>query len=669
MAYEVNRQTSAAGGVFRRVGWKLLIVGLAVGAFFGLNSLEGAKTSYRKDQLAPLVIGDFGSSAPNKGHKPETGRAVGLDYREIQKLLGGVLYPSTPIEEAGVKRKLEEQKYSEPVIASLQESPMRMRAKILHSISRAATVRDENALIGSITEKIDEARAAEEKRTDDERASNLSIYKKVSENYPNNPKGFADQINNKDADLGDKLRQRLSKSADTTVANLLDTAAEAENSRHEQKVTEINGFTHINYGRVYSTSFPQALSDYVQGQRVVSLNQNDLLSRILDDKRGEYAIYQAGYLTCIVLLVFGLLYPIYLLLRLLPPFAASLDPLADQAKAIISGRTSVGSAGASLASSGIAKSLALSVAAVGIGTAVAVANNGPSPTKQTTELVSVSPLERELINARIKDLIEEEAKHNPAASPSPAPGEPEINRVEAQLKAVVEAILSRPPGGGMDRNGLASTRELAALQSLFDRLNLSGDDVARLKSSGAKADELYNRTSGVDFLDLNKRTADIAVGDATRLKDLVPRLGTRTADLETKTVNLETKATDLENKFFKKLDTANNQILGARDDSFVGAQGAQGRNLFTRMKQLFRERYMATNQSYRVMENLMCEQSKWPGVPTPESCSRAEVREILGNLRKLIGQDAMDESAFLKALGASSTPWKTSLLRYNRRPY
>ena len=667
MSHEVHGQPSVAGQVFRRVGSKLLIVGLAVAAFFGLNSLEAAKTSYRKDQLAPLVIGDFGANATKRGDKPENARAIGLDYREVQKLLRDVLYPSTEDELVRLKKTLAEKKYAETVVNSIAESPVRMRAKILHSISRAATVKDENALIGSITTNIDEARAAEEKRATDERDARVAGYKNLSVSYAD-PKAFVEQFSN-DENLRDVLQARLNAGG-VNVANLLETATQEENTRFDQKVVEINGFAHINYGRVYSTSFPQTLTDYVERQRLASLNQNDFASRILDDRRGEYAIYQAGYLTCIVLLVFGLLYPVYLLLRLLPPFAPSLVPLTDQAKAIISGRTAIGSAGA-LAAPGIAKTLALSAAAVGIGTAVAVANNGPSPTsKQSVAASNITQREGDLINdPRIRKILYEIASdREPATPPDPS----ELKGLEERLNRRIDDILTGLPGdgsGGVNPEGLARAEALAALQSRFDGLGLTQADVAKLKEDSSKFNHLYDQTLDINFPDLKTRTADIGIGDATRFKAVIPQLETRTGNLETKTVGLETKATQLETQFFKRLDDANSRILGVRDDSFIGSQGSQGRNFFSRMKQLFRERYMATNQSYRVMENLMCEKPVWPGDPTLESCRSADSRNILKELRALIGKEARGESGFLSALGASASPWKRALLRYNRQPY
>ena len=78
---------------------------------------------------------------------------------------------------------------------------------------------------------------------------------------------------------------------------------------------------------------------------------------------------------------------------------------------------------------------------------------------------------------------------------------------------------------------------------------------------------------------------------------------------------------------------------------------------------------MVTHQSYRVIENLLCEQPVGSsGTPNDVSCKSGPNRQLLENLRKQIGQPPVGEAKLLSTLGPTSTLWKKQLLRYTRLP-
>jgi hypothetical protein len=669
MSYNNDPQPSVKRQVLGRVGWKLLIVGLAVGAFFGLNSLQSAKTRYEKKKNAIALVNLAGDSSTAE-------EATELDYADVKSELTQVFEVSIREAQSKISGAM-----SDPVAASIKA----ITKQASNSVNRATTFKDKNELIGYLIGEIDRAKDREEKRLEDDKNRRIQTYETLQINCHNDRQKFLEGLNTTaDRALYEELTkpeqgkpQITSDQAQTaeplTADSLVKKAKDFEDKRHSDEVAGIDYVAFKIYGNLYS-KFAKDLGDLIERQR----NSGYLAARVLDDKRGEYAIYQAGYLTCVVLLVFGLLYPIYLLLRLLPPFAASLDPLADQAKAIISGRTAGGAVG-SLAAPGIAKTLALSVAAVGIGTAVAVANNGSSPAKyQSPALAEVAAPKNPTLPVKQGG----EGESQPGGPPGTATPTPDDSRIIA-LESRIRVLEDRPDVAGPDVSGLV--RGLDDLRSGFSSLKLDRQKVENFENGVDRFNRFSALTSGINFPDLNTRTADLAVGDATKLKDITSELKTTLLpQLTARTEKLENRAGDLESNLFKrldlasaKLDTANTQILGTRDDSFVDRQGSQGRSIFTRTKQLLKgERYMATNQSYRVMENLMCEKSLEPAAtPTVSTCIGSQARAILEVLREHIGRGPFDKTAFLqpfKTTGVgdvSSTPWTRALLRYNRLPY
>lgn len=90
---------------------------------------------------------------------------------------------------------------------------------------------------------------------------------------------------------------------------------------------------------------------------------------VLDERRSLYVVYQIFYVTLVVILVCGLVATIGLLLRRLF-FAGSADALNERAKELLTTRAAAG------ATPDIMRTVMLSVAALGVGTAVAAAGAG-----------------------------------------------------------------------------------------------------------------------------------------------------------------------------------------------------------------------------------------------------------------------------------------------------
>src|SRR5438067_12198481 len=98
MAQFIQSKKSVRRQVTERFCWRLLIVLLAVGAFFLLSSLESLKSDYQKDRQAPLVIGQFtnpnnAARAASPTPKEEKGHIVPIEHEDLAIQLSSVLFP------------------------------------------------------------------------------------------------------------------------------------------------------------------------------------------------------------------------------------------------------------------------------------------------------------------------------------------------------------------------------------------------------------------------------------------------------------------------------------------------------------------------------------------------------------------------------------------------
>lgn len=460
-----------------------------------------------------------------------------------------------------------------------------------------------------------------------------------------------------DKELNPKVLQKLKSLPDkpvTPLYQLFEIAEDQEQRDLRNFKDKLDGFARKNTANLYSVGTTRELSGYIADQRAAALSRDYFSARVLDDSRGEYALYQAVYITCVVILVFGLLYPFYLLLRLLPPFAVSLDPLTDQAKQIISGRRDVRGAAATLAAPAIAKTLALSVAAVGIGTTVAVANSGSNRQKEPEQLAASESVSRP--NPRRKEPNEEGS-----SSTTPA-DDARIAALESTLTQVLDHLSqSKDPTLGL---------EVARLRGEFESLNKSTTDL------GSQVSTLKERTGDIDFKNLDARTKGLMATDVPWIQQIpdlkkntdqlvktdVPRLDTGLKEFKDKANLVEKDLFAKLDESAKRLDLANNQILGARfNDS-----GNPSRSFFSRFNVFASNRYMVTYQSYRIMENLMCEQPVGlTGALNPAKCKDSS---ILAKMKEQVGQPPVSESQLLATLGATSSAWKNQILRFTRVP-
>lgn len=152
--------------VLKRISWRLLIVLLAVGAFFALSGLESVKSSYQKDRQAPLVIGEFTGLSSEVANA--RGHIIPLEYKEVTKRVGRVLFPrkSDPGKTddlTTIRADLAKEEFPKPHIESLVASAERMRDRVLATVARPAALKDESVLIVALAQAVDAASSEEQK--------------------------------------------------------------------------------------------------------------------------------------------------------------------------------------------------------------------------------------------------------------------------------------------------------------------------------------------------------------------------------------------------------------------------------------------------------------------------------------------------------------------------
>jgi hypothetical protein len=430
------------------------------------------------------------------------------------------------------------------------------------------------------------------------------------------------------------------------VEELRFAAIQAEEQREVKNIGKINEAAYATKDGLYRRFVAGFLTQYIKDQKEQSPHPGTFSETVLDSQRGGHVIYQVFYLAFLGVLVFGILFPIYLLLATLPPFAGSVEPLTDRVKDLLSRQ---GIAGA-VAAPEVVKTLALSMAAIGIGAAVVIANNPVSQKGSGDTVGATSP-----------DSLYPKPPVSPGSRPSPAVPTPSPEVTPTPTSSPPPDV-TPPPGPTpvqlhqtftLDDSRITQLKDgLTGLQTDFGTLQRRVDN--DLNKKAAQSDFINLEQRVVPKLnDVVRRTAGLEVGDPQSLKENVKTLGDSVETIRT------TNIPNLRSDLTKRVDASNMAIAGFRE-------GTQGRSLLKRTRELLgRERYYATPSSFGVLYNLIC------GGVNCQPGSREEA--ILANYRTLSPDSAvMKKKDFLNRLGISSSApsrWEAVLLRYSRVPY
>jgi vacuolar-type H+-ATPase subunit H len=639
---------------------KLLVVLAGLLAFLGLQALEGAKTNYERERVEPIVIVEDTTSPSDANAE----YAITLARPALQKEFDHMIRPS---DEALERLKARGDSVDKALVRSVEVFRGIVKSSIYEARneSRRTPFDSEDKLVAYLSERINKAREDAEKELSTEKKERTAFIENLRMRFSTNPAEFAAALKssgNSDSEFNERFDKAANaqgpqtgdadnQEAPSTGYRLNKTdflaqcAKEVDVQRDHENQLEISEIAYRSMDILRSQFVPVFLSQYVRDRKKNSPHPSSVSESVLDEHRGGHVIYQVFYLTFIAVLVFGILFPIYLLLRALPPFASSIDPLTERAKDLLS-RQGVA---ATLPAPEILRTIALSAAAIGIGAVVVIANNPVSQRKVSDESVAMipdNPYTRPpgIPSTRPSPASSPSPEVTPTPTPSPSDGTPPFPMpTPIQLHQTFK----------LDDSRIARLVDgLSGLQENFNTFQRRVDTDLPLKATTTDLTNLEKKL-GPQLDNVTKRTEGLEPGDPKLLKTDIETLKGEVSKVRTE--EIPRVRTDLSNR----LDATNTAITDFRE-------GSQGRSILRRSSELLgRERYKATPRSYAVLYNLMCN-----GVP----CAPGSPEEaILLNLHTLSEEDVMmKKKVFLTRLGISTSApsrWEALILRYNRLPY
>lgn len=688
------RQTSG------RIGKKLAVILVGVLAFFLLQRLENSKVNYEKEKAEPVVIV---AAAPPPS--PAVGTPVAttvaspsptpenLEYvikladDRVQNQLNRVLDDTEQKLKSLIVTGREADR---PLIASLELFIKNVKTAVLDARyeARRKPFDNENKFVGYLSDRIHKAKEEAEKLLASERKKRADEIQTLRSGFSKDPSKFQTELKTKstsDADFcttfddrvkvqtpvagkpttqpkPDKPSAQPKPDSSPTLSLSTDDLAKIANEIDEERYVEnhrvIDEAAYRAIDGLHSRFVPGFLTAYIKEQKEQSPHPSSLSEMVLDERRGGHVIYQIFYLALLGVLVFGVLAPIYFLLQALPPFAGSVEPLTERAKDLISSRRSLVTTSAAPE---IVKSIALSVAAVGIGTAVVIANNPVTNPKTPSDEIAIAV---DPDNPYVRHPVVRGPTPPPGFTPSPAPGpspdsSPQPDESPSPTPSPGPTQTPSPP---YQTPGVTHTFQLDAVQiaRLDDGLSKLGDRLGtvekRMETEPPKATAEALRTMEASLRprldDVFTRTAGFRQGDADKLNREVGGLTQAVSDIRT------TDIPKVRDDLSTRLAATNTALTAFRE-------GTQGPSIMSRARELLgREEYEVTEKSYEILSQLICR----------DPCTPAEA-EILPKLKTLIRRGRMGKDTFRQRLGirpsrsVAPSRWEALILRYTRVHY
>ena len=388
--------------------------------------------------------------------------------------------------------------------------------------------------------------------------------------------------------------------------------------------------------------------------RVVLLVQNKpqglfdkLLKPFLDEKSSLFIVFQIFRITSLIVLALSFVFVLAMVLRQLP-LATGSDTLTDQIKGLLSLRP-VGS------NQELAKSAILSVAALGVGTAVVVAGNSINDkANRALEIASASgsasPFNSNLLmrdayygrnNTYNSSTNRESNPLPPVFSPTNnvTSPQPVVRIVEVADRAGTRALVA-------ELNAIAS-RPLTELATLKTTVSKAQQDISEIKDGlrgfGEKASQANASltTIGTSLQKISANNLDCCNDQASHW-----------------------------NEVNSKLNLISNNIDGMRGDNLVRTLKSDGRNLFSRASQLFgSESFAVSDQAYRALKALLPQSEEFAPILKALDNSKANPpagkRTFLQNLRAATKAEAKSEA---KDALLNLKHWEALILSYTRLP-
>jgi hypothetical protein len=685
----------------KRMLWKLLAVAVALGAFTIVRELERARDSYNEQRTRPIVIveqSDLNSLAPARLHDGQliTAEAISKTFtnanewkderlQDLSTAINKIKYQDFTDDNAIVDRLdqeiLAESDYNKKSFLAIEDAENKAAASRLPDLSQDRFIVENSLKAIYKTEK---------QLPEDKPIDNAEFNAWISGNSGKEP----------NAKEFEEWRGKLAKGETISKDDLLRWLTAIKTQSNNQirlidlkgRIAAIDARAQQLIKAVYTELKPQ-LPQLIKGAVNAPKQPESLLSffhprLVLDSSSGIHVIYQTLWLTCVLILILAVVFLLIAALRPVPVFARATDAIKDHTGELFKRSEGAGPQ--------LAKSLVVSAAALGVGTAVAVSS--------TTAVGKRPPRDEAYIDGSGPD--GNSGRGGLAGGGKPGAGGRGGSGGEA---GVMEHVVTFSPPivypSPVTVTGPTSVNvDAASLDPLRQAID-------RIKTPSAPSDtELRQRmidvAQGVTGTALTQRLGTIDVPALSKKTDEIDTLGGNLSKTSSAVEDLSTWRKGVEKDFATTLASLRDQLAETnlrveelQNNSLERPQNSGGRNLFTSATQVFRSnRYLVTAQSVRVLSNLMiklpvknCATSTTAPAELKPCCGTTataaryscdlDIDTLLTTLSSMVGDSPQDESSLMNRLyGARRVDgqvvgravvqhWKSIILKYTRIAY
>ena len=699
---DVLNRNAIASQVKRRMGWKLLGVLIVIFAYISLRAIESAKQGYEDELSRPIVLASQNVAPRND--------SITVRLSKVKDLVGGKEKSEIALREK--LGKLENQRFQngKALIEHLEQeirSEAEFEKRALLSIqnvenrswaSRLPNLANDEALIHEALNK----RHFDSELGSDASSQDLEteLHEWINEQWVNVPedKRYASDEQIKDWEKRITRPENSSQGSPLTQEELVVWHEKlVDKSPYQQRLNslkkqgkQIEDDAQGQINAIREKLEPQLgnLIEASPGAPKVP-KTNDLADwfhprSLLDARSGSHVIYQTVQLALVMVLVLGVIFVLFLVLRFLPFFANGADQLREQASGFFH-RT-----GGSVTPS-IIKSTVVTASAFAIGAAVVVAGNKVGSTPQPDRF---GEYPEEYVS---RDPNSRSTKRN--SNPKP-PGGDLLSDDDINVEDPTDDT-STLPGAGVDKHVVEFKEPILYPSSI----TVSGPSTLTLDQ--ASLDKILGAipkptNPNLDYLDplirtivnevIDSRIPAITTACCKADTDQTARIDSILNKLDPALVTLDVLKKDLD-ATRKDLD-ARKAAASIGNNDFESQTDSGGRGFLTRTKQFVKgDKYFVSRQALTALETLMskptndCPATLGPDakkccgtvVASTSHCMDSTAQLILSRLSSMIGEPPMSESDFMKKLRAprikgdaidqAIDKWKSLILRYARVPY
>src|ERR1043165_6709479 len=665
---------TASGKVF----WRLAPIILGIVAYFGLGAIESAKHSYDKERTAPIVvtdqtnikegvyeigIGDLQTKLDNLQSKPELdaqGHVEPSSWEQLESYIRNIKFQRFKNEDE-LSEALNEQVLAEKAAGERKHQYRREGLNLSYAAERLSLFNERRKIEANIANLSPIAEGL--KKRGDAKEKEPPCFEAASTAQPAATK----TASNKGKILSPLplCKQLQDWEALMTRIGESDAMYNAEQECINNELNDLDDIAQAKLKRVYLNLRP-ALAEIKSGNPVdksavptdsqqpgssrqqahATPLKNYNFQSVLDDNNGIHVIYQVVRLILVVLLVFGIISVGLALLRLFPSYASSSEALTDKAKTFLSSNSD--------AAPSFARAAVISLAAIGIGTAVVVAG---SPGGNSQPSVAF---------ANDAGPVTQNNRHQTDQNGGTDTGDNIGRAIPMPYPVAYPSPLTLQP----INNNIIPPLDEKKIESLSNKLEGLRGNIGDLQGQiTTMGSDLSNNVK----IPLSTLSGQVGSVNVPLLKNTTDTLSTDVSGLKSRADGLETTFFDKLNTVSGKLDTTNSTMTGIRNDSLAKLQRPEGRGLFTRLKQFFntKETYFVSAQAYAVLENLLCTASTGDAAGNLPCANGALLTKLL-NLKNDSAQQPRTERELLDYLGGGESsdvkPWKSTILRYTRLP-